>query len=1036
MLNFLHVSDLHFTSQEEGQRRDYCRGAVNAILRLVDELSAKGVLGSPLYLAVTGDLVQSGEISNEASDFDSVQEHFLAPLLEKLEIPSAHVFIVPGNHEMDRNAIADEQFLIGDGSVSEGQASRDLCKKLETFFNFIEKNGYNSVSRGSPRIQTFDVRGQQVVCLNGLVGSYSRQGLGDKGHLFVLPTEMAGVFSEISERAIILTHHPLSWFSDDCEMMLRDFFALKRCRLLTGHIHNEGIAEISNHSGSYVTIQAGATSEVGESQFTVALAWLPESNSAAVRHFRFDAREARFPITPVGDTKVAPTGSKGFFERTEAFFDPSLIIEARTAATVKAEKILSTTCGIPPEKYVSPDLMQFTEDHFSGKRVRIEDLLSENGNVLISGDELAGKSSLLGYLAYRRNKLFEEEEEGTLSLLLDFREFTGRAKIDEFISDKVSQLGMSTQQAEYLITVGKIHLYIDNVDTGDRLTLKAFVDYCDRHPQLRWTGATRGGERFMPSRAPTDLTSRDLAYYQLSETTLPTVLKLIENHESCDNAERPRAIVQRVFQSIHNLSAPRTMFYVQSMLDIFLTDASVEPLNRYLLIENLISDRIRDAHREVFPGQAIDMQMLDAFIGTLAHYLLREKKSFATKAEFLTLVEEFISRKGVQRKRFDPEKILEILVSSCVLRPYSSGYGFVILSIEDYFLAKHMGHDDNFRGEVLTSTGLLTLPSVAEYYIAQNPSDQARLDIIFGIIDDFEKHVQPVVDAISSHSIGAIKSAAPGKHEQIQEDLLEEIAEVDGADEPSMIRISEPVQVGDSRRIRRAVEEQGAVYLQLGASILGVTRTLDQKDRIKIFDRLRSLLLVCVTGTPLIAQHLADGNEVKFRGATVKAEYTGKLAVQEDRFYIILRGMLHNLLKNFATWSGSPSFFNSAVKLREKEEDEIVSAALFAQNIEADLADSLEFISDVPDKVESLILQEIIARLYLDSMTLVPLERADEKRAIDKLVDLTSVIVPPAQSSADAIKRHKDRLRRNFSETIGVNTYIGRRIRKDSKSKD
>ncbi len=1031
MLNFLHISDLHYTATKEGLRRDYSRAAVSAILALVDRLRAEGVVGSSLQIAITGDLVQSGEISKEntESDFEAVQRDLLDPLIVALKIDKDQVFIVPGNHEVDRHAVDPKNYIISPKTCSEAELARDFGVRLNAYFDFIDSNGYRSISRASPRVAFFDIGDQQIVCFNALAGSYSRAGLGDKGQLFVLPTELAGDLAGIKDRAIVLMHHPLSWFSDDCEMLMRDLFASKRCRVLTGHIHNEGLAEISTAHGSFVTIQAGATSEVGDTQFAVALAWLPTSNSAAVRHFQFDQRQAIFPVTPAANTQVSPKQSQGYFERTEAFYDPNAIIKVSAAASTKVSAHLKLLAGVGPNEFVTPDIMFFPEDHFSGKRVTAEALEDDPSNIILSGDELSGKSSLLAYLAWKANS-DTTSAEGSLSLFLDFREFSKAVEIKEFVIKKLGEVGLTSQQAEYLLSVGKIRLYIDNIDSNDRLTIKKFLAFSSSFPSLRWVGAVRGGDRFMPSRAPSDFVAHDVSYYQMAETTLPTVLKLIQKHEAADNAEKPRAVVQRVFQSIHNLSAPRTMFYVRSMLDIFLNDASVEPLNRYLLIENLISDRIREAHKEIFPGNPVDIQMLDAFIGSLAFYLLEERAAFVTKAEFLTLVEGFIVRKGIQRKRFDPDKILEILIRSCVLREYSSGYGFMILSIEDYFLAKHMGHDEGFRARVLTADGLLTLPTVAEYYIAQNPNDRARIDRIFEIVDNFEREVSPIFDMISESATAAIRSAAPGRSQDLKDDLLDEIAELDSAEEPTMIRISDPTPVGKTKRVRRSAEEQGATFLQLGASILGVTRTLDQEDRIAIFARLRRLLLICVSGIPLLAQHLADGNEVRLRGTTIKAEYIGKLAIQEDRFYIILRGMLHNLFKNFSTWSGSPSFFNSAVRLRDDEQDEVVLTALFAQNIEADLAESLSFIARVPDKIDSLILQEIVVRLYLDAMTLVPLEREDEARAVDKLVDLTASMNPPKNaSSTETLKRHKDKLRQNFSETIGINTYIGRRIK-------
>ena len=1024
MLNVVHVSDLHFTAAEEGLRRDYSAGAAKAIAVLVENLVRDGTIGPNPILALTGDIVQRGDANDAGeTDFVAVNDQFIKPLISTLGISGDRVFWVPGNHELDITAVEEGDRLSGYNACSKAQVNRDLQKKLHAFLKFVEAEGYSTVRQDSPRFATFTVDGQQIACINGLAGAYSRQGLGDKGELFVLPTELIDELSAIEEFAVVLMHHPISWYTDDCESHLREYFAERRCRVLTGHVHNTGLASVSTNGNSFVTVQAGASSDGTSTGFSVAIAWLPKSNSAAVRRYEYDVKASKFPITAVHETKVEPVTARNFFERSEAFFDPSILPGAAEKLRDQCEERLCTQAALQPERFVPPDLMHFTEDQFSGRRVQLKDITTDCGHIFLSGDELSGKSSLLMYLCLLENSNDQEE----LGVLFDVREFGDRDQFSDFFVKRLAEIGIGQSQATYLMQIGKIRGFADNFDPSDDLTMSKFVKFNASFPKFRWTLAAKGSERFMPSRVPAVLAGMEMSFYQTAETTLPTVLSLISNHESSENADRPRAVVQRVFQSIQNLNAPRTLFYVNSLLDIFLNDGSVEPLNRYLLIENILSEKIRVSHRETFPGQPVDMQMLDAFIGMVAYELWSGKKALLTKAELLTFAERFIDRKGLQRKRFDPEKILSVLVRSHVLREYGAGFGFVILSIEDYYLAKYMGHDQDFADLVLSPEGLLTLPAVAEYYIAQNPNDRLRIDRIFGLIGEFEREVAPIVADIAESARAAIRTAAPGKVSAIQDELLNDIAEIDNAEEATSLKFTDPEQVGKSLRFRYSFEERGAVFLQLGASLLGVTRTLDQDERIAIFHRLRDLILTCTHAIPMIAQHLADGHEVRFRGTTFKADYVGALAVEEDRFYIILRGMLLNLFQNFATWAGSPSFFNSAVKLRESEGDEIVSTALFAQNVQADLQEALKFVPKVSSEVDSFVLREVIVRIYLDAMTLMPLERDEEARGIDRLVDLTAELMPSNSSNAELQKRHKDRLRLSFSDRIGLNTYIGRR---------
>ena len=968
------------------------------------------------------------------SDFEAVQREFLSPLLAILEIGPEQVFMVPGNHEMDRRAVPTEkqittQRLYG-GDLCEDDLQEDLRTKLNSYFNFVEKHGYNSVTNSNPRLNTFDVSGQKLVCLNGLVGSYSKPGTGDKGELFVLPSELGGILASIPKHAVVITHHPLSWFDDKCERDIMELLSSRNCRLMTGHIHKQGAHWIETSNGTLAEIQAGASAESGESN-EVAIAWLPPSDSAAVRHFSFNFETGALAYTPVSSTRVIPNKAQDYFQRTEAFFDPSAVDNAREKAADECQNELATSYRRPSKEYVAPDLVIYSEDQFSGKRIKHETFLGDQNNRVISGDELSGKTSFLNFSAMRSNEL---RDNGKVSLTIDFRILSAGKDLEHVVTKKLKSFGLTSPQSDHFLEVGLVSLWFDNFDADNSKSVRKFFDFFSKWPRIKWTIAVRGTQRYLHSRSPAAFPDEGISYYELSEISLRTVLAMIERHEEGKEIEKPRAVVERVFRSINNLRAPRTVFYVDSLVNLFLSDGSVEPLNRYLLIENLLSERIRHAHKIHLPNQAVDMEMVETFIGLVAHFLLENEQPYLSKADYYGLVASFVERKGLQPKRFSADSILKILIDSFVLREYEDGFAFIMLSIEDYFLAKHMSRDERFRTSVMSMEGLLKLPSVAEYYIAQNPSDRIRIEQIFEIIRKFEEESWPLIESLEQSTLVAIQTALPGNPSKLQEELIDQFGEVEADDDATLVVSERPERIGQTKRVRFSSEERGSVFLQLGASILGVTRTLDQSDRVKIFERLRKILLISLNGVPLIAQHLADGGEVKVRGVNIKADYVGALSNDEDRFYLILRGMLYNVLQHFATWAGSPSFFNAAVKLRQYETDELIAAALFAQNIEADLNEAIQFIPEIKNSIESPILQEITLRLFVDAMSLVPLDSAEEKSAIDRLVDATIAINPPkAAQNPQRLELQKNRLRQDFREKIGLSAFVGKLVKQTKK---
>ncbi|MBL4537325.1 MAG: metallophosphoesterase [Oceanicaulis sp.] len=1029
MQNIIHISDFHFSGEPDQKVADSARASAGPILSLIEELKTKSVIDDTAVVFASGDLIQSGSSNgaNVNNDLVALERRLLTPLCKLLSIDQERVFIVPGNHELDRSSVEDSAYLRATeiARITEHQLKEDLRSKLGSYFDWIGTNRYISVDHDSPRLVIKDLGGQKVALFNSLAGCYSRGGAGDKGELFVLPSEIAQMEIEIPEQSFFVMHHPLAWFDDRSAERLKALFAQKRMRVFSGHIHSVGLEHIETTNGSFVNVQAGVGAETGNHN-EIAVAWGPSSHAIAVRHFRFDANRARFEFTEPKQTKVKPDSAKSYFSNTAAFFDPDLIDVARSQAALEDSSELETLTGIGTEKFVTPDLVFYPEDQFSEKRVSLETLLADKHNIVLSGEELSGKTAFITNACYQLNS---GDYGNRLGLRIDFRSAT---KSNDFLSLTIRALqtvGLSKKDADHVVRTGQIVLFIDNFDPDNQVTTRAFTTFVEQYSRLRWLAVMRGGRRFTPSGAPAQFQVQNVAYYGLAEIALPTVMKLIEKHDSYDRVDSSHAVVERVFRSINNLRAPRTIFYVNSLVDMFIRDGAVEPLNRYLLIENLISDRLRDSHYQEFPGSAIDVVMIETFVGNLAHYMLTNNLPYLSKAEYYRIAEEFIERKALPRKQFEPETMLKVLTSAFILREYTDGIAFMMLSVEDYFLAKHMKSNKAFRDQVISVDGLMFLSNVAEYYVAQNPNDMGLIEEVLTILDGFAEDVEPVLAELEDLGAKAIQEARPGQGTDIQDELVSELAEHTSRDGNDIVVTSAPEEFGATKRLRFAAEDRGAVFLQLGASILGVTRTMDQQDRIQIFERVKRILLISVQGVPLIAKHLADGHEVIVRGVAIKAEYQGSLRNQEDRFYIILRGMLFSIYSTFGTWAGSPSFFRTAQKLRLEEDNELVSAALFAQNIEADLAESVQSIPKVCDELESLIIREVVIRLYLNSMSLVPLPNAIENRAVDNIVNATIEMKPPKDGSNRALEQHKNALRTDFRKRLGASAFYGKLVK-------
>jgi 3',5'-cyclic AMP phosphodiesterase CpdA len=100
-IEILHLSDLHLSSQ---YLTDLSVVREALISRLNAEVQARG---APDVVVFSGDLVQAGS----ALEFELAKKEFIDPVLRATTVTQDRFIIVPGNHDIDREAVRSEPEL-------------------------------------------------------------------------------------------------------------------------------------------------------------------------------------------------------------------------------------------------------------------------------------------------------------------------------------------------------------------------------------------------------------------------------------------------------------------------------------------------------------------------------------------------------------------------------------------------------------------------------------------------------------------------------------------------------------------------------------------------------------------------------------------------------------------------------------------------------------------------------------------------------------------------------------------------------------
>lgn len=321
----MHLSDLH-VSGEDWQRDD----VLDALVRDLPELLSEREL-RPDLLFVTGDVASRGR----REEYDGALA-VLGRITRALALaPHEHVFMVPGNHDVDRSRIGGmarlhHQALVqldpetlsetlgellehAEELVLYGERLREWCAFTERFLGPA-----HAVTVARPwradvvRIRELSV-GVLSLCTAWASGSDREHGrllLGERQ----LRDTLVAVGEAGAELVMALMHHPLSWLHPEEHSAIRGRLEREVDVLLHGHTHEAHSAVQTAAGSTHATLGVGAAyAGLGQDRhhgFSVGRlqpSGGPAGGWLEVHHFTWSTRSAKWHL----DTGAPGVDEKG-----------------------------------------------------------------------------------------------------------------------------------------------------------------------------------------------------------------------------------------------------------------------------------------------------------------------------------------------------------------------------------------------------------------------------------------------------------------------------------------------------------------------------------------------------------------------------------------------------------------------------------------------------------------------------------------------------------------------------------------------------
>jgi len=282
-MSWVHLSDIHMGHGDASNQWDQAM-VLDSLLEDLRQLRGSGRGPSPQLLFVTGDIGFSGgaKTPRRGGDEYALARAWLGRVQTLTEIPSERVFMVPGNHDVDRSADSNDpqvRRLLGvlrsgaeplDEALGDTADEALLRQRMARFLDFSQGFGPRDLHREHGGLwwrSTLDLPHDVKLRLCGLNTAILAADDEDRGHLRVGGKQLAELLCPSPsslEVVLVLSHHPASqdWLADQSSARRR---LNNSAHLhLYGHLHTPESRQIGHGWGvGCAEIAAGAAHAEG-----------------------------------------------------------------------------------------------------------------------------------------------------------------------------------------------------------------------------------------------------------------------------------------------------------------------------------------------------------------------------------------------------------------------------------------------------------------------------------------------------------------------------------------------------------------------------------------------------------------------------------------------------------------------------------------------------------------------------------------------------------------------------------------------------
>lgn len=758
-LTWLHISDIHFYYKTEWRNSASRRELLNLLEKRFSENDELW----PDVIFCTGDIAfGESRLSPLGSQYEAAKSFFEDLLLvcgrDALPLPKDRLFVIPGNHDVNRNSInTDAQDMLTTWAATpdkhvdtinqrlndRSKEFVDTIKRLSEYDQFISDylpHQFDDDGRVF-YARVCEIKGMKVG-IAGFNSAWTCSGPEDDRNIWMGAHWQFNKASEILKQSDIrigLIHHPVDWVNLADRKIAQHRIASDFHFWLHGHSHNAWVTP----GQSYIEIAAGAIGAKESDEFGINITKINIRTRSGITYLYSKKAGANgWTITPVehhaengqwkyelprnllgsrtSESPRANDGANGKDSVRKSLVDKLLSMKFEEAMKAYPSQ---------PLVWVNPEIRTHSEvsqDAKSSEKMEVGELIKNPRSTIIKAPPQYGLTCLALYMVR------EAWRNGAQAfwLYLDVQVLKPHSAS---INENVSKTLASLEQAESEIKC----VVLDSWSQSDKDATKLFKKVCERFPNLPIICMQAADTATFMEGSYQDV-GRQFDVFYLWALSRGGIRKIVEGYNEHKFVGDEDAVTTRITSDLDTLNLHRTPLNCLILLKVSEIDFDESPINRSEVIKRVLFLLFNTDFIPTYKSRP-DLKDCEYVIGYFCEQLIREGARSFTRERFLNEI-----NKCCQDSLIDLEThvVFDVLYSNNILVKRGSFYHFKFSYWIFYFTAQRMHHDAEFAKYVFDQRRYAQYPEIVEFYTGIDRQKDDALEILIRDIRDCREHVR------------------------------------------------------------------------------------------------------------------------------------------------------------------------------------------------------------------------------------------------------------------------------------------------------